>query len=182
MTTPAAKSPLFTDLYEITMAAGYDANGLESDATFSVFVRHSPTRSFYIAAGLNDVMDAIAAFRFSGEDLHFLDETGRFSKGFLEKLKTLRFTGSVAAMPEGTGLKQFALRFPDRFFDVGIAEQHGVTFAAGLAAEGFRPVVAIYSTFLQRAFDQIIHDVCLENLPVLLGNYQPMPYSISAYV
>ena len=64
-------------------------------------------------------------------------------------------------MPAGTGLMGFASHFPDRFFDVGIAEQHAVTFAAGMATEGFRPVVAIYSTFLQRAFDQIIHDVCI---------------------
>jgi len=68
----------------------------------------------------------------------------------------------TAAMPEGTGLADFAETFPDRFFDVGIAEQHGVTFAAGLAAEGLIPVVAIYSTFLQRAYDQILHDVCLD--------------------
>ncbi len=72
----------------------------------------------------------------------------------------------TAAMPEGTGLAGFAREFPDRFFDVGIAEQHGVTFAAGLAAEGYHPVVAIYSTFLQRAYDQMLHDVCLEALPV----------------
>ena len=73
----------------------------------------------------------------------------------------------TAAMPEGTGLNRFAEDFPDRFLDMGIAEQHAVTFAAGLATEGFRPVVAIYSTFLQRAFDQVIHDVCLPNLPVV---------------
>jgi 1-deoxy-D-xylulose-5-phosphate synthase len=73
----------------------------------------------------------------------------------------------TAAMPTGTGLDEFAARFPDRFFDVGIAEQHAVTFAAGMATEGLKPVVAIYSTFLQRAFDQIIHDVCLQNLPVI---------------
>jgi len=73
----------------------------------------------------------------------------------------------TAAMPEGTGLNRFGEIFPERFVDVGIAEQHAVTFAAGLATEGFRPVVAIYSTFLQRAFDQIIHDVCLPNLPVI---------------
>ncbi|HYQ61345.1 MAG TPA: 1-deoxy-D-xylulose-5-phosphate synthase, partial [Desulfatiglandales bacterium] len=73
----------------------------------------------------------------------------------------------TAAMPEGTGLNKFSEMFPERFLDVGIAEQHAVTFAAGLATEGFRPVVAIYSTFLQRAFDQIIHDVCLPNLPVI---------------
>ena len=75
----------------------------------------------------------------------------------------------TAAMPEGTGLVPFAEAYPDRFFDVGIAEQHGVTFAAGLSTEGFRPVVAIYSTFLQRAYDQILHDVCLENLPVVFA-------------
>ncbi len=75
----------------------------------------------------------------------------------------------TAAMPEGTGLVAFSDKFPDRFFDVGIAEQHGVTFAAGLATEGFKPVVAIYSTFLQRAFDQVLHDVCLESLPVVFA-------------
>jgi len=75
----------------------------------------------------------------------------------------------TAAMPEGTGLTEFAKVYPDRFLDVGIAEQHAVTFAAGLATEGFKPVVAIYSTFLQRSFDQIIHDVCLPNLPVVFA-------------
>jgi len=73
----------------------------------------------------------------------------------------------TAAMPEGTGLNKFGEMFSERFVDVGIAEQHAVTFAAGLATEGFKPVVAIYSTFLQRAFDQIIHDVCIPNLPVI---------------
>lgn len=75
----------------------------------------------------------------------------------------------TAAMPEGTGLDKFAERYPDRYFDVGIAEQHAVTFAAGMAREGFIPVVAIYSTFLQRAYDQIIHDVCLQNLHVIFA-------------
>ncbi len=74
--------------------------------------------------------------------------------------------GITAAMPDGTGLSAMAEKFPKRFFDVGIAEGHAVTFAAGLACEGFRPVVAIYSTFLQRAYDMIQHDVCLQNLPV----------------
>ena len=80
-----------------------------------------------------------------------------------------RIVAITAAMPAGTGLNPFADKFPDRFFDVGIAEQHGVTFAAGMALEGFKPVVAIYSTFLQRGFDQIIHDVCLESLPVIFA-------------
>ncbi len=75
----------------------------------------------------------------------------------------------TAAMPEGTGLVPFSKKYPDRFFDVGIAEQHGVTFAAGLALEGCKPVVAIYSTFLQRAYDQVLHDVCIENLPVVFA-------------
>ena len=75
----------------------------------------------------------------------------------------------TAAMPDGTGLKTFSERFPERFFDVGIAEQHGITFAAGLAIEGFRPVVAIYSTFVQRAYDQVFHDICLQKLPVTIA-------------
>ncbi len=80
-----------------------------------------------------------------------------------------RIVAVTAAMPEGTGLSRFAAEFPDRFFDVGIAEQHGVTFAAGLAAEGLRPVVAVYSTFLQRAYDQILHDVCIDAHPVVFA-------------
>jgi 1-deoxy-D-xylulose-5-phosphate synthase len=75
----------------------------------------------------------------------------------------------TAAMPDGTGLTPFAKAFPDRFFDVGIAEQHALTFSAGLAAEGFRPVAALYSTFAQRAYDQIFHDICLQKLPVTLA-------------
>jgi len=80
-----------------------------------------------------------------------------------------RVVALTAAMPDGTGLTNFARQFPERFFDVGIAEQHGVTFAAGLACEGKKPVVAIYSTFLQRAYDQVLHDVCLQNLPVVFA-------------
>ncbi|MDI6801003.1 MAG: 1-deoxy-D-xylulose-5-phosphate synthase [Thermodesulfovibrionales bacterium] len=75
----------------------------------------------------------------------------------------------TAAMKEGTGLSLFAEKFPDRFYDVGIAEPHAVTFAAGLAVQGMKPVVAIYSTFLQRAYDEIVHDVCIQNLPVIFA-------------
>ena len=75
----------------------------------------------------------------------------------------------TAAMPDGTGLVGFSKKFPDRFFDVGIAEEHAVTFAAGLAAGGMRPIVAVYSSFLQRAYDQILHDVCIQNLPVVFA-------------
>ena len=83
--------------------------------------------------------------------------------------KDQRIVAVTAAMPEGTGLAKFAEIYPDRFFDVGIAEQHGVTFAAGMAIEGLKPVVAIYSTFLQRAYDQVLHDVCLDRLPVIFA-------------
>ncbi|HWV23895.1 MAG TPA: 1-deoxy-D-xylulose-5-phosphate synthase, partial [Thermomicrobiales bacterium] len=80
-----------------------------------------------------------------------------------------RIYGITAAMPSGTSMGKLKIECPDRFFDVGIAEQHAVTFAAGLAAEGLRPVAAIYSTFLQRAYDQIIHDVCIQRLPVIFA-------------
>lgn len=112
----------------------------------------------------------------------FVAETGRpkkepkrsytdvFSSALIEIAeRDDRVVAITAAMPEGTGLDEFALRFPDRFFDVGIAEQHALTFAAGLARAGFIPVTAIYSTFLQRAYDQVFHDVCLQNLPVVMA-------------
>jgi 1-deoxy-D-xylulose-5-phosphate synthase len=83
--------------------------------------------------------------------------------------KDPRLVGITPAMREGSGMVEFHKRFPDRYFDVGIAEQHAVTFAAGLACEGVKPVVAIYSTFLQRAYDQLIHDVALQNLPVVFA-------------
>lgn len=117
--------------------------------------------------------------RFHGIGL-FTPETGEplraakattFTQVFGETLVKLaekdeRIIAITAAMPEGTGTDAFRARFPERFVDAGICEQHAVTFAAGLASQGFLPVVAIYSTFLQRAYDQIVHDVCLQNLPV----------------
>lgn len=107
-------------------------------------------------------------------------ETGEFpkktdnSKVFASELCALaendkRIVAITAAMPEGTGLYEFKNRFPNRFFDVGIAEQHGVTMAAGMAAAGLKPVFAVYSTFLQRGYDQLLHDVCLQKLPVVFG-------------
>ncbi len=93
-----------------------------------------------------------------------------FGRAMLKLAETnKKIVAITAAMPEGTGLIHFSEAYPDRFFDVGIAEQHGVTFAAGMATEGFKPVVAIYSTFLQRAYDQILHDVCIEALPVVFA-------------
>jgi 1-deoxy-D-xylulose-5-phosphate synthase len=93
--------------------------------------------------------------------------TGVFANALLaEATRDARICAITAAMPAGTGLDKFATAFPERFFDVGIAEQHAVTFAAGLAAQGMRPFCAIYSTFLQRAYDQVVHDVAIQNLPV----------------
>ncbi|MBF0613705.1 MAG: 1-deoxy-D-xylulose-5-phosphate synthase [Magnetococcales bacterium] len=102
------------------------------------------------------------------------DVTPSYTQVFSDALVELannnpKIMAITAAMPEGTGLHEFNERFPDRFFDVGIAEQHAVTFAAGLACEGYIPVVAIYSTFLQRAYDQVIHDVALQRLPVVFA-------------
>lgn len=112
---------------------------------------------------------------------HFAPETGKplpsnakvytFTKVFSDTLcklaeKDEKIIAITAAMPEGTGTDAFERRFPERFIDTGICEQHAVTFAAGLASQGYRPAVAIYSTFLQRAYDQVLHDVCLQNLPV----------------
>ena len=98
------------------------------------------------------------------------DYTDVFSRKLIHLAeKDARIVAVTAAMPDGTGLSAFRERFPDRFFDVGIAEQHAVTSAAGLAAGGMKPVVAVYSSFLQRGFDQILHDVCIQNLPVVFA-------------
>jgi len=96
--------------------------------------------------------------------------TSVFAKALTEEAeRDEKVVAITAAMPSGTGLDKFAERFPERMFDVGIAEQHAVTFAAGLAAQGYRPFCAIYSTFLQRAYDQVVHDVAIQNLPVRFG-------------
>lgn len=106
-------------------------------------------------------------FPLRGTQLTFSDVFGQTLTELAGKDE--RIVAITAAMKEGTGLDSFAQKYPERFYDVGIAEQHAVTFAAGLAAQGIKPVVAIYSTFLQRAYDQIIHDVCLQNLPVVFA-------------
>ena len=97
-----------------------------------------------------------------------------YSKVFGKEMISLanenkKIVAITAAMPDGTGLNNFAEKFPERFFDVGIAEQHAVTLAAGMATQGIKPVFAVYSTFLQRAYDQILHDVCMQNLPVIFA-------------
>lgn len=103
----------------------------------------------------------------SGECVFFSDVFGNTLIELAKKNK--KIIAITAAMKEGTGLSEFSKNFPERFYDVGIAESHAVTFAAGLATQGIKPVVAIYSTFLQRSYDQIIHDVCLQKLPVILA-------------
>lgn len=107
----------------------------------------------------------------TGKPLPATAKVFTYTKVFSETLCALadddeKILAITAAMPEGTGTDAFEQRFPDRFFDTGICEQHAVTYAAGLASQGYKPVVAIYSTFLQRAYDQVLHDVCLQNLPV----------------
>ncbi len=103
-----------------------------------------------------------------------LQPPATFTEAFSRQLLALaqqdpRIVAVTAAMPEGTGLHLFKERFPKRFFDVGMAEQHGIGFCAGLATAGYKPVIALYSTFLQRAFDQVVHEVCLQRLPVILA-------------
>jgi len=106
----------------------------------------------------------------SGKPLSHCGKT--YTEFFSDKICELakdnkKIVGITAAMPDGTGLNKFAHEFPNRFFDVGIAEQHAVTSAAGMASNGLKPVIAVYSSFLQRAYDQIVHDVCLQKLPVV---------------
>ncbi|WP_411837864.1 1-deoxy-D-xylulose-5-phosphate synthase [Paracoccus sp. ME4] len=115
------------------------------------------------ATGKFDVLTGVQAKAKSNAPSY----TAVFAQGLIDEAsRDDRILGVTAAMPDGTGLKQFAQRFPRRCFDVGIAEQHAVTFAAGLAAGGMKPFVAIYSTFLQRGYDQVVHDVAVQGLPV----------------
>lgn len=120
------------------------------------------------------VFHGISAFDIETGEIKKDTSISDYSKVFGEVLTELAqynedIVAITAAMPQGTGLSKFAEKFPNRFFDVGIAEQHAVTLAAGFAAEGLKPVVAVYSSFLQRAYDQIVHDVCAQNLPVVFA-------------
>lgn len=119
-----------------------------------------------------DKFHAISAFDIENGNL-IKPKQKDYSKVFGEKLEKIatnneKVVAITAAMKDGTGLTEFAKKFPDRFFDVGISEQHAITFAAGLAKEGMIPFVPIYSSFYQRAYDQVIHDVCIQNLPVIM--------------
>ncbi|MCB1529935.1 MAG: 1-deoxy-D-xylulose-5-phosphate synthase [Rhodospirillales bacterium] len=129
-------------------------------------------KGYHPAENAADKMHGVAKFDIVTGSQHKpksarLPYTKVFAKALIQEArKDPKIVGITAAMPDGTGLDLFGAEFPGRMFDVGIAEQHAVTFAAGLAAEGFKPFAAIYSTFLQRAYDQLVHDVALQNLPV----------------
>lgn len=131
-------------------------------------------KGYEFAESNSRMFHGISGFDVSDGIIERANGNTSYTKVFSDTLVELarvdeRVVAITAAMPDGTGLTKFAETFPNRLFDVGIAEEHAVTFAAGLAAGGLRPVVALYSTFLQRAYDQILHDVCLQNLPVVFA-------------
>ena len=135
-------------------------------------VRTQKGKGYKPAEDSGDKYHGVSKFNIStGEQSKSKSNTPSYTKVFAETLikhaeQDTKIIGITGAMPSGTGLNLFEEKFPDRTFDVGIAEQHAVTFAAGLATEGYKPYAAIYSTFLQRAYDQVVHDVALQSLPV----------------
>ena len=137
-----------------------------------IHVRTEKGKGYKPAEDSGDKYHGVSKFNVStGEQTKSRSNTPSFTKVFAETLikhaeEDTKIIGITGAMPSGTGLNLFGKKFPDRTFDVGIAEQHAVTFAAGLATEGYKPYAAIYSTFLQRAYDQVVHDVALQSLPV----------------
>ena len=137
-----------------------------------IHVRTQKGKGYKPAEDSGDKYHGVSKFNVStGEQSKSKSNTPSYTKVFAETLikhaeQDTKIVGITGAMPSGTGLNLFEKRFPDRTFDVGIAEQHAVTFAAGLATEGYKPYAAIYSTFLQRAYDQVVHDVALQSLPV----------------
>jgi 1-deoxy-D-xylulose-5-phosphate synthase len=143
-----------------------------SDRPILLHVRTEKGRGYHPAASSSDKGHAVAKFDVAtGAQSKTAPKAPAYTRVFAEALiqeaeRDPKIVAITAAMPSGTGLDLFEKRFPDRMFDVGIAEQHAVTFAAGLATEGYKPFCAIYSTFLQRAYDQVVHDVAIQNLPV----------------
>ena len=137
-----------------------------------IHVRTQKGKGYKPAEDSGDKYHGVSKFNVStGEQSKSESNTPSYTKVFAETLikhaeQDTKIVGITGAMPSGTGLNLFEKKFPDRTFDVGIAEQHAVTFAAGLATEGYKPYAAIYSTFLQRAYDQVVHDVALQSLPV----------------
>jgi len=137
-----------------------------------IHVRTQKGKGYKPAEDSGDKYHGVSKFNIStGEQIKSKSNIPSYTKVFAETLikhaeQDTKIIGITGAMPSGTGLNLFEKKFPDRTFDVGIAEQHAVTFAAGLATEGYKPYAAIYSTFLQRAYDQVVHDVALQSLPV----------------
>ena len=137
-----------------------------------IHLRTQKGKGYKPAEESGDKYHGVSKFNIStGEQSKSKSDTPSYTKVFAETLikhaeQDTKIIGITGAMPSGTGLNLFEKKFPERTFDVGIAEQHAVTFAAGLATEGFKPYAAIYSTFLQRAYDQVVHDVALQSLPV----------------
>ena len=145
----------------------------EQDSPILIHVITQKGKGYLPAENSHDKMHGVKKFdlvtgnQLSGKRGEAPSYTSVFARSLIDAArKDKKIVGITAAMPSGTGMDEFAKEFPQRMFDVGIAEQHGVTFAAGLACEGYKPFVAIYSTFLQRAYDQVIHDVAIQNLPV----------------
>ena len=175
---------LFSELgfYYIGPLDGHDVNGLTSvlenvknsnhEGPVLIHVITKKGKGYKPAEDSGDKYHGVSKFNvLTGEQKKSASNAPSYTKVFAETLikhaeKDTKIVGITGAMPEGTGLNLFEKRFPDRMFDVGIAEQHAVTFAAGLTTEGYKPFAAIYSTFLQRAYDQVVHDVAIQSLPV----------------
>ncbi|ACD95951.1 1-deoxy-D-xylulose-5-phosphate synthase [Trichlorobacter lovleyi] len=149
-------------------------NAREFDGPLLLHVMTTKGKGYRPAEETPDKFHGVGAFDLSTGKAPAKSSTISYTEVFGRTLVDLakedpKVVAITAAMPDGTGLNFFSDALPDRFFDVGIAEQHGICFAAGLAADGFKPVAAIYSSFMQRAYDQVFHDVCLQNLPVVIA-------------
>ena len=149
-----------------------NARDSKHEGPIMIHVKTQKGKGYSYAEKANDNYHGVSKFNVeTGEQTKSSSNLPAYTKVFANTLvkhaeRDSKIVGITAAMPGGTGLDIFGKQFPKRMFDVGIAEQHGVTFAAGLATEGFKPYVAIYSTFLQRAYDQVVHDVAIQSLPV----------------
>ena len=175
---------LFSELgfYYIGPVDGHDVDNLvqifenvknsSHQGPILIHVRTQKGKGYKPAEESGDKYHGVSKFNIAtGEQSKSQSKAPAYTKVFAETLikhaeQDTKIIGITGAMPSGTGLNLFEKRFPDRTFDVGIAEQHAVTFAAGLATEGYKPYAAIYSTFLQRAYDQVVHDVAIQSLPV----------------
>lgn len=159
------------DIAELTRIL-YSARSLKGPVL--IHVKTQKGRGYEFAEKRPDKFHGIGPFDCDSGEINSCSECTTYSNAFGDSMikqaqKNESVVALTAAMRDGTGLKEFSELYPERFFDVGIAEQHAVTLAAGMAKEGLRPVFAVYSTFLQRAYDQILHDVCIQNLPVVFA-------------